>query len=79
MILYCFLSCLILVKCARRRSSATAAADEKTPSNKGIEGMLVSTMLTPLVSKLMRRMNELYLPENMVVCLYHSNTIFCVV
>jgi hypothetical protein len=56
----------------RRRSSALT--DQKSPSyrnnfneqNSGMEGIVLNTMLNPLVSKLMSKGAELYLPENMV-------------
>lgn len=56
----------------RRRSSAIP--DQKSPSYRnnfneqsaGIEGHILNTILNPLVSKLMTKTTELYLPENMV-------------
>lgn len=60
----------IRINSARRRSSAT---DTRSPSYKnnfnesltGMEGYIINTMLTPMSSKLMSKLNELFLPENM--------------
>ena len=59
----------------RRRSSALVQHNETTrlPSYRnhfnenhaGIEGVIIDTILTPLTSKLMKKLNELFLPENM--------------
>ena len=62
------------VALARRRSStAAAAADICAPTYRnnfnetetGIEGVLLNTLLNPLIIKLMNRQHELHSPENL--------------
>uniref|UniRef100_A0A915D4K6 Uncharacterized protein n=1 Tax=Ditylenchus dipsaci TaxID=166011 RepID=A0A915D4K6_9BILA len=58
---------------SRRRSSVTTSTDGRQPSYRnhfnethaGIEGTMVGILLTPLISKLMKRKDDFSLPENM--------------
>lgn len=73
-LIYIFTIFLIVNAARRRSSSPRGASDKNLPSYrnhfneklKGIEGTIINVILKPAVSKLMRTMQELLQPENMV-------------